>query len=80
MGDPSVMEKLGIISDRLARMEERQIAANEREVATMARCAVLEKRISEMESARSWALGAMAAVGALFGWFANFFHVGGNRP
>ena len=66
MSDAVLAEKLGTISDRLARMEERQITATER-------IAALEVRLADMERARWWMTGAATLVAAFAGWFAKTF-------
>ena len=75
MIDAVLAEKLGAISDRLARMEERQIAASTRESDVLARIVALEARISSIEHARWWLAGAAAAIAGLTGWFAKTVHV-----
>lgn len=67
MSDAVLAEKLAAISDRLARMEERQITATER-------IAALELRLADMERARWWMTGAATLIAAFAGWFAKTFH------
>jgi len=72
-------ERLAIISERVTRMDERQMADATR-VADMraemrAALEKLDQRVSTIEKRSAWLTGMLAVLGAIAGWFGKAFTI-----
>ena len=68
-------ERLASISERLTRMEERQIADAARAADMRASIEKLDARLASVENSRAWLTGIMAVVAAVAGWLAKTFTI-----
>jgi hypothetical protein len=73
-------ERLASISERLTRMEERQIAYAVRIAEMQSAMEKTSNRLDSIEHSRAWLTGIMAVVAAVLGWFAKAFTVTGAKP
>ena len=79
MSTDSIGDKLAIISERLTRMDERQIADAGRMADMRIAMEKLESRLASIEHSRAWLTGLAAALAAVAGWFAKTFTVTGGK-
>jgi hypothetical protein len=68
-------ERLASISERLTRMEERQIADAARAADMRTAMEKANNRLDSIEHSRAWLTGIAAALAAVAGWFAKAFTI-----
>ena len=79
-------ERLANISERVTRMDERQVADAVRiaEMRAEMRAGIekLDARVSAIENRSAWLTGVLAVLGGLLGWFAKAFTItnSGGKP
>jgi len=79
-------ERIALIHERVARMDERQMADETRITDMRAEIREsldkLDKRITLIENRSAWLTGVLAVLGGLLGWFAKAFTITnhGGKP